>query len=126
MFVRVHTPMLAANLWRRLRDRRWSGFLHVRPIAGGNDLPEAPSPDQSNLLNIKSVCMDRDPKNLAELIIGRCWGIQNKRDVKAGITSCRLLVSAKPFCHWPCNVIDKCTFQQMIRLKSWVRSQKLV
>ena len=65
--------MLAANLWRRLRDRRWSGFLHVRPIAGGNVLPEAPSPDQSNLVNIKSFLVDCDPKNSLKLIIGRCW-----------------------------------------------------
>lgn len=92
---RVHTPMLAANLWRRLRDRRWSGFLHVRPVAGGNILPEAPSPDQSNLFNIKSVFMDRDQKNSLELIIIRCWRTPNKRDVKAGITSCRLQISVK-------------------------------
>lgn len=85
----VHTPMLAADLWRRLRDRRWSGFLHVRPIAGGDVLPEAPSPDQSNLLNVKSFFMDCDAKNSLELIIG-------KRDVKTGITSCRLQMSAKP------------------------------
>lgn len=106
VFVHVHTPMLAANLWRRLRDRRWSGFLHVRLIAGGNVLPEAPSPDQSNLLNIKSFFTDCDPKNSLELIISRWWGTQNKRDVKAGITSCILQVSAKPFCQWSCNVID--------------------
>lgn len=92
----VHTPILAADLWRRLRDRRWSGFLHVRPIAWGYVLPEAPSPDQFNLLNIKSFFMDCDPENSLELIISTCWRIQNKRDIKAGITSCRLQISAKP------------------------------
>lgn len=47
-----------------IKGQRWSGFLHVRPVAGGNILPEAPSPDQSNLFNIKSVFMDCDPKKL--------------------------------------------------------------
>lgn len=62
--------MLAADLWRKLRDRRWSGFLHVRPIAGENAPPEAPCPDQSDLLNIKSFFVDCDPKNSLRLIIG--------------------------------------------------------
>lgn len=96
VFAFARTSVLAANLWRRLRDRRWSGFLHVRPIAEGNALPEAAGPDQSNLISIKSLFMDCDPKNYLELIIGRCWRPQNKRDVNAGITPRRLQISAEP------------------------------
>lgn len=50
----------------------WSGFLHVRAVAGGHVLlPEAPGTDQSNLLNVKSVLMDCDQRNSHELIISR-------------------------------------------------------
>lgn len=76
MFLRVHTPSLVANLWRRLRDRHSLGFLH----AEGNVLPKAPS--QSDLP--KSVFMDFDSEKLSELIIGGLMTAQNKRGFEAG------------------------------------------
>lgn len=52
--VHEHTPTLVATLWRRLRDRLWWGFLHVKANAEESVCPEARSPDQSKTGRIKT------------------------------------------------------------------------
>ena len=58
VFVTVQLLMLLANFFRQLRNRCLLGYLYVRPTAEENDLPKPCSPDQNNLIFIKSVITD--------------------------------------------------------------------